>query len=195
MNKKKKSTSVWLTFALLVPILLLGGCSLKSSTGKLKVKDLPEADRQFYQYVSYIMTKNEKKKFFSLVTDEDRHAFRSEFWKKRDPDAGTEENEYKKRYFSRIAEANRLFSKGSYQGYRSDRGRVLVLLGPPESKRIYPTGYRVGDLPMEIWLYGYYNYPIMFVDRTHSGHYEMTSGSARHVAEMNKAKLDFRTQL
>ncbi len=191
MNSMKKRTSAWITICLVVPILLLSGCSLKSKTGKLKLKDLPDSDRQFLKYVSYIMTKAEKKKFFSMVTAEDRAAFRAEFWKKRDPDSGTDENEYKKNYFARIEEANRLFSKGKYEGFRTDRGRVLVLLGPPETKHIYPTGYRIGAYPMEVWLYGYYNYPVIFIDRTQSGNYELTSNSARHVAEMNKAKVYF----
>lgn len=50
-----------------------------------------------------------------------------------------------KRYYGRVKEANKYFS--SYvQGWKSDRGMMYIVLGPPASS------YRSGD--EEIWIYG-----------------------------------------
>ena len=43
--------------------------------------------------VAYIITKDEKKTFLLLQTDEERENFIENFWRRRDPDPDTEENE------------------------------------------------------------------------------------------------------
>jgi len=164
--------------------MVLNVCSSRS---KYLIRDLPPDDQEFISMVRYIIKKHEKKAFLSLTTDKERLQFRINFWKKRDPTPGTEENEFREAYFGRIDEANRLFSQGGSKGWLSDRGRVYIILGPPETIRSYPTGYDFYERPSEVWYYGYF--PILFVDRTYSGNYELTPQGARHIAEMNKAQL------
>jgi len=182
-NKPQTTIRVLLTL-LMLPLVYMSFCSSLDHEGsaKLKINDLPDNQRHFLEYARYLINKSEKKKFLSIVGDNAREQFIQDFWKKRDPSPETDENEFKEQYYQRIEEANRMFGNN---GWRSDRGKVLVLLGPPETKHIYPTGIRVNDYPSEIWLYGYF--PIIFVDRTRSGNYELTNVSAWHLAEMNKA--------
>src|SRR3981081_591842 len=45
--------------------------------------------------VLYIITDEERKAFKKLQTDEERERFIEEFWRRRDPDPDTEENEFK----------------------------------------------------------------------------------------------------
>jgi hypothetical protein len=45
--------------------------------------------------VPYIITAAEKKAFFALQTDDERENFIATFWRNRDPDQDTEENEYR----------------------------------------------------------------------------------------------------
>jgi hypothetical protein len=55
--------------------------------------------------VEYIITSDEKKAFKTLKTDEERENFIENFWRRRDPDPDTEENEFREEYYERIAYA------------------------------------------------------------------------------------------
>ena len=58
------------------------------------------------QDVAYIITEEERAKFLSLTTDDERERFAEQFWMRRDPTPGTEANEFKEEYYRRIAYAN-----------------------------------------------------------------------------------------
>src|SRR5438046_10144185 len=62
--------------------------------------------------VTYIITDEERKAFKKLATDDERERFIEEFWRRRDPDPDTEENEFKEEYYERIAYANEHYSSG-----------------------------------------------------------------------------------
>lgn len=155
-------------------------------------KNLDPESKEFISKVRYIITKQERKIFLNLPPS-DRNGFIEEFWKKRDPDPYTEENEFKAQYFARIEEANKLFVGGATPGWLQDRGRIYILLGPPERREVYPTGYTFYGKPMEIWYYGFF--PIPFVDYSRSGNYELDPLGARHIAEINTAQMELKPQV
>src|SRR5829696_960090 len=62
--------------------------------------------------VAYIITKDERKAFDKLTTDEERENFIENFWRRRDPNPDTEENEYREEFYERIAYANEHFTSG-----------------------------------------------------------------------------------
>jgi GWxTD domain-containing protein len=93
-----------------------------------------------------IMTKSEQSVFKSLQTEEDRKKFLKIFWKVRDPDPRTPENEFMKEYYGRRAYAAR-----SLKGVDSDRGRVYLLLGKPTEKYDFTGSEKVVDC--ELWVY------------------------------------------
>lgn len=149
-----------------------------------KMKTLPPEGRAFISQVRYIITPEEKKQFLSTPAAEiDR--FIDEFWKRRDPDPMTEDNEYQIEYYNRIEAANRLFREGG-KGWLTERGRVYILIGPPDHRMTYPMGYSLYERPMEVWLYG--NVPILFIDTLFTGVYTLEPLSAQHVALMNNMK-------
>jgi GWxTD domain-containing protein len=159
----------------------LGFCALH----KLE-KNLEPESRDFYSKVRYIITSQEKKIFLNLPPSE-RKGFIEEFWKKRDPDPDTEENEFKEEYFKRIEMANLLFKEGGTSGWLQDRGRIYILLGPPMERYTYPRGRSFYDVPEEVWYYGFF--PIVFVDTDWNGDFELTPLGARHIAEINRAQM------
>ena len=53
--------------------------------------------------VAYIITDEERKAFKKLETDDERERFIEEFWRRRDPDPDTDENEFREEYYERIA--------------------------------------------------------------------------------------------
>ena len=89
--------------------------------------------------VAFIITDKEREIFKKLMTDDEREAFIEDFWRKRDPDPDTEENEYKEQYYERIAYANEHFASG-IPGWKTDRGRIYIKYGPPDEKESHPAG-------------------------------------------------------
>src|SRR5687767_6423384 len=53
--------------------------------------------------VAYIITSEEKRAFNQLKTDDERENFIENFWRRRDPNPDTEENEFREEYYERIA--------------------------------------------------------------------------------------------
>ena len=138
--------------------------------------------------VDYIITKDEKRAFLALTTDEERENFIENFWRRRDPNPDTEENEYREQYYERIAYANEHFSSG-IPGWKTDRGRIYIAWGKPDSIETHPTGgaydrpsYEGGGstttYPFEVWWYRHLDnvgdgLEIEFVDPTGTGEYRL----------------------
>jgi len=139
--------------------------------------------------VVYIITDEEKAAFKRLSTDDERQQFIEQFWLRRDPTPDTEENEYKEEHYRRIAYANEHYASG-IPGWKTDRGRIYIVFGPPDEIESHPSGgtyerpYEEGGgttstYPFEQWRYRYLdgignNIVIEFVDTTMSGEYHMT---------------------
>jgi GWxTD domain-containing protein len=174
------------TFALACLALLLTGCAATGSS----VRTLPPSDRQFLSEVRYLISKKEIK-IFKNTAPEERQKFIEEFWKARDPDPTTEENEFRDEYYRRIDEANRLFREGS-SGWLSDRGRIFILLGAPERRDVFPSGYSFYEPPVEIWYY--VTFPILFVDYSYQGIYKLDPSSARRISMINVAQQRLKPQ-
>jgi GWxTD domain-containing protein len=89
--------------------------------------------------VTYIITDEERKAFKKLENDDERERFIEEFWRRRDPDPDTDENEFKEEYYERIAYANEHFASG-IPGWKTDRGRMWIMYGKPDSRETHPMG-------------------------------------------------------
>ncbi len=81
--------------------------------------------------VRYIITFKEEKAFKKLTTDIQRAFFIYQFWFRRDPTPGTLRNEYREIFWDRVITANKMFNETTKPGWKTDRGEILILLGPP----------------------------------------------------------------
>ena len=130
--------------------------------------------------VVYLINKEERETFRRLTSNEARDKFIEEFWEIRNPNPGAPTNSYKDEIYQRIAFADARFSIGSgMEGWRTDRGRTYITLGPPQQKQVYRNS---GNLyPIEIWFYGVVNpalppfFYVMFYQREGSGDYRFYS--------------------
>lgn len=136
----------------------------------------------------YIITDEERSVFEKLTTPEEKEQFIEQFWFRRDPDPRTAENEFKLEHYRRIAYANERFGSGS-QGWRSDRGKIYIIHGPPvqvESHASGETYHRpmtegggsTSVFPFEVWRYRHIDgvgddIVLEFVDSTLSGNYQL----------------------
>ena len=132
------------------------------------------------QIVPYIITRDEKRVWESLQTPEERVQFIDRFWERRDPTPETIENEYKEQHYRRLAYANRFFAAGR-PGWKTDRGRIFILLGPPEQIDSDPMGRWAHQYPTEVWIYRNPPHPLLppymeiaFVDTRLAGDFEIS---------------------
>jgi GWxTD domain-containing protein len=97
-----------------------------------------------------------------------------EFYERTDPNNTTPENEALNQYFSRVNAANQRFKDEGIPGWRTDRGEVLITLGPPdESIENTPgTASRIVR-----WTYLTYRLEVYFQDETGFGRLRLTPGS------------------
>ncbi|MGB9893232.1 MAG: GWxTD domain-containing protein [Candidatus Saccharicenans sp.] len=149
-----------LVFLLLLAGIFYLGTNFCLAQGKEKpkstkelIKALPEKYRKWLEEeVVYIISPKEKEVFLRLENDRQRDIFIEAFWKQRDPNPDTPENEFKEEHYRRIKYANQNFGKDSPgPGWRTDMGRIYILLGEPNYTEKYENLY---DLyPTVIWFY------------------------------------------
>jgi GWxTD domain-containing protein len=141
------------------------------------------------QDVSYIITDEERKAFKSLSNDEERDAFIEQFWLRRNPNPDSPDNEYREEHYRRIAYANEHYAAGK-PGWKTDRGRIYIMWGAPDSTDSHPSGgaYQrpmdegggeTSTFPFEVWHYRYLegvgdNIDLEFVDTCQCGDYHFT---------------------
>jgi GWxTD domain-containing protein len=81
--------------------------------------------------IHYLLTADQKSEYSRLSGPASRSEFISVFWKARDPQPETPENEARLEFERRVAYADSHFSQDEIRGSLTDRGMVFVLLGPP----------------------------------------------------------------
>ena len=83
---------------------------------------------------TYLAADDEKKEWKKIASDEDAEKFIALFWARRDPDLEkTPENEFRERFDILVKKADDLFPLGRKRGALTERGKALILIGPPKS--------------------------------------------------------------
>lgn len=133
---------------------------------------------QEFEYGTYISTREERSTFKKLNL-EGKRSFIKEFWAKRDQTPGTPDNEFKQDYLGRIDMANYHYKAAFREGWKSDRGRVLLVYGKPDEIERYPFSNE--NRPYEFWHYFSIQGGVIFifVDRRNMGDMELVHSTAR----------------
>jgi GWxTD domain-containing protein len=109
-----------------------------------------ELDDLFAKSV-YIASEAEKDRYEALSTVEAKREFMYTFWRARDENPSDDRNQYYQDYLKRIAESNAKFTAAKKDGWKTDRGRVYLIYGPPSEIERYPN--QIETKPYEIWRY------------------------------------------
>lgn len=169
--------------------------------------------KDFFEKARLIMTKEEIDIYKVLPDEESKRAFIEEFWKIRDPSPGTEENEAKIEFEERIKYANRWFwplsqamgpddEPDNDAGWNTDRGRMYIILGPPDLVSIGGIPYMFGEIKdrrgffkgtEEQWWYSRYQVSLNF-RMSGSGVMRLASYSAGFATALEDAKLNLIAQ-
>lgn len=141
---------------LIIGIALLACLGFGSAPGGQTAKKaggLPERYRTWLdEEVVYIITPKEKEVFLELTTDRERERFIEAFWRQRDPDPNTPENEFQKEHYRRIAYADQNFGRDTPgPGWRTPMGQVYITLGMPNQIERYENTTELR--PTILWFY------------------------------------------
>ena len=113
----------------------------------------------------FLLTKKEKKEWVKIKTDEAAERFVELFWARRNPELTSAYNPFKAEFEAKVRFADENFSGKNHRGATSDRGRVLILMGRPESRQVRGPAQTVPSLGStqggtdavdggtEVWLY------------------------------------------
>jgi GWxTD domain-containing protein len=139
--------------------------------------------------VIYIISPEERSAFLQLETNEEREQFIEQFWLRRSNNPDLPDNDFKEEHYRRIAYANEHYASG-IPGWKTDRGHMYIVWGPPDEVESHPTGGTydrpmeegggsTSTYPWERWRWRYIadigeNVEMEFVDPTGSGEYHLT---------------------
>jgi GWxTD domain-containing protein len=142
--------------------------------------------------VRWIITAQERSDFKKLTDDRQREQFIADFWERRNPMPGTSENGFKQEHYRRIAYADVNFvysvrGQNAVAGWKSDRGRVYIVYGPPATIESHPAGVDATGATTrryEVWHYNSIegmgeDVTAEFVDTCGCGNYYMTVDPAQ----------------
>ena len=92
-----------------------------------------------------------------------------EFWNCYSPDTTKAFNPVMAEFYRRVDEAIKKYSsEESSDGYKSDRGKILILYGTPTKSE---RRFQPGSDPIEIWTYERIRKRIIFIDTERTGNY------------------------
>ena len=114
--------------------MVLAVAALAGAELSPKYKDWPETP------AGYLLTHKEAKAYKKLDTDAQAEKFIALFWAQRNPDLTSRINEFKVEFDARVAQADKMFSYEDTKGSNTDRGRMLILLGPPNEASVIQNG-------------------------------------------------------
>jgi GWxTD domain-containing protein len=128
---------------------------------------------QEFAWTTYERSEQEVLQFESLSGPEAKVQFLTEFWKKRSPGLREE-------YLERVEFANANFRVMGREGYKTDRGRVHIIYGPPDDNDRHPN--EPDTHPYEIWSYNSIQGGVIFVfvQRVANGQYGLVHSTHRN---------------
>lgn len=81
--------------------------------------------------VRWLILPDEERQLHRIRSNQEAVAFMEAFWRRRAADPGRPGNPFVQAFYQRVEAADRLYGEPGVRGSLTDRGRALVLLGPP----------------------------------------------------------------
>ncbi|HVT04690.1 MAG TPA: GWxTD domain-containing protein [Thermoanaerobaculia bacterium] len=196
--------------------IVTAGLAILLSAGSAFAALSPEHVAWGKSAAKFLLTPEEAAKWKSINNDGDAQRFEDLFWARRDPTPGTSQNEFRDEFNVRVKFADERYGFARTPGSVSDRGRVVVLLGPP-SRMIFSKDEKTipkieqgitsdgsdGSLkdvepPTETWLYERERIPawagtqvldVPFFDRNGSKDWKLGRSNKTNVNELLKMSV------
>jgi GWxTD domain-containing protein len=173
-----------------IVLFLTAGLGLLAAYGGGAKVVLDPESKKFYDTTNMIMTREEVKIFKRLPDPESRKEFIEDFWAKRDPSPDNDVNEFKVEFQNRVAYAAKRFKTEGGPGWNTDRGRIYIFMGPPDT---FQENFSHGDStirgPILWWVYYNYMLRIEFVDEKGNGQYKIRNYDGDFFGAIDVLKL------
>ncbi len=128
-------------------------CFEQPNGAKDAIRRLPPSARNWLaEDAIYIITPEERCVFLHLNSDEEREQFIEQFWYRRSVDPISLDYDFKTEFYRRIIVANEKYGSKLLAGRNTDRGRLYVIFGPPDSVDDSAAPHSI-----ETWHYHYIN--------------------------------------
>lgn len=115
----------------------------EQAAAKIDLEITPNNIQEHWNKLEYIITPAQKKTFESYEFEGEKK-FIIDFWNSKPAD-------FYKEHMRRFKYAQEFFKALRIEGWRTDRGRVYIMYGPPE--QIEPHPQDIGLKPFVIWIY------------------------------------------
>ncbi|MDD5363072.1 MAG: GWxTD domain-containing protein [Ignavibacteria bacterium] len=122
--------------------------------GYLKSEFITFTEQQLddeFEKVLYLRSNIEKNEYEKLKTLDEKRKFIYQFWKRRDNIPETPRLEVRDEFYKRFKEANLKFKQSFMEGWKTDRGRIYIVYGPPND--VEKHYMEANTKNYEIWTY------------------------------------------
>jgi len=159
--------------------------SLTTSPTQLDESEAAEARAQ----LAYLVTEQELHQFDQLDA-QGKAKYVEAFWAARSP-------EFRMEHVRRFGFANQMFGSPTTPGWKSDRGRVYIVYGPPDDVEREPAS--VDTRAYEIWIYenlkGQGRVEFVFCDYGVYGNYRLVHCTLRSGERLEIYNPDWREEI
>lgn len=131
--------------------------SLSTEFGSMSEEELDD----LYSKSRYIASPSEASRFTKIKGVDAKRDFLYQFWRNRDEDPSTPQNEFFHTYLGRLQSANERFGTPTKTGWKTDRGRTLMIYGEPDEIEKFPN--QMDSKPYEIWHYNDIEGGVIFI--------------------------------
>lgn len=132
-----------------------------------------------FQKAQYLSTDQEKKTFAQITSPEGRREFLGKFWSEVEAGRLGRPPLLRSVYLQRILSANQRFRAMGREGWRTDRGRVLMIYAEPDEIERFPSAQN--NKPYEVWYYYSIENGVqfIFIDRSGFSDYVLVHSTKR----------------
>lgn len=133
-----------------------------------------------FERMQHITLKEDADLFKSLANVEAKRKFIASLWQMRKPEIYADGAGFRQVYLTRARQAEEQFPTVLRPGWKSDRGRIFILYGPPS--HVERISSHAATKPYEIWTYNDLQGGVIFVfvDRTGFKNYELVHSTHRN---------------
>ncbi len=174
---------------------VLGTTKLSDQHYKLKISAVHAKFHPVYQYLwlkkkvnsilkgnvsaiigplQYVMNSVDWVRLKHAASEEQRKLYQ-EFWDKRNPLPDSPTNPLLEEFYRRVQFANENFSSSGTPGWKTDRGRIYIIYGPPDNIYRNDANLFSSEPPYIIWTYNNLRLKFIFVDELNIGDYRLES--------------------
>lgn len=127
-----------------------GAPSADFMKSEFAVMSQEDVDREMAA-ATYIATEDEKASFKLMISVDDKRRFLFDFWRKRETSSSVPQRHRREMFRTLLEEANQQFRSMGKEGWKTDRGRVLLTYGRPDDIDRFPNSSEYA--PYEVWTY------------------------------------------